>query len=320
MVSTNRTKEFQPRIPVLTGVTAGGKTALAIEIARERSRVEIINCDRLLFYRFAKIGTAKPTDAELATIPHHLIDFLDPDKSFDAKKYIDLVEQKISELHSKNTKVLLVGGSGFYLKSLIDGMWAAGGTDLAFRDTLKNLSDVELMDRLNARLGSAQSDEIPQDRYRRIRLLEILDQDRSIKSVAQLKAMPKAKPNPTRVFQTVWIDRDVDELNQRIAKRTQEMLKQGWIEETQQIQNQWRESEILKAVGYKQIVEFLDGIQPSGRRMMASKADLESEIILSTRQLAKKQRTFFKGQFPEATRLVLDKDTQQLKEILRICL
>ncbi|UCD33547.1 MAG: tRNA (adenosine(37)-N6)-dimethylallyltransferase MiaA, partial [Desulfobacterales bacterium] len=126
----------KPKIIVICGPTALGKTAVAIDIARLFSG-EIIGADSMQVYRHMNIGTAKPTPGEQACVPHHLIDIIDPDEWFDAKRFAKMAYKKILDLHHRGITPFVVGGTGLYIKALIYGLFEADTTDLKVRTRLK---------------------------------------------------------------------------------------------------------------------------------------------------------------------------------------
>jgi tRNA dimethylallyltransferase len=284
-------------IGILTGCTASGKTSLAIELAVRYGRVEIINADSLLVYKKMNIGTAKPTAAELAQIPHHLIDLQTPDQNFTAGEFFRAAESMIQEIQDRGNRPLIVGGTGFYLKSLLFGLWDAPSQDASFRKSL------------DAFIGQA-------DRYRLVRALELIYLTGQTPS--ELQAQLPAVPDPR--FNLWILDREPTELDRRIKLRTGEMIQNGLIEEVAQLQAEFPESRALLAVGYAQTVDFLAGKKPAGRKLPPGLPGLQDEIELATRQLVKSQRTWFRGQMarvPSSRWFVLDKDRSDLEEAFK---
>ena len=132
--------------PILTGPTASGKTGLSLRIAREfhqqtGATLELINADSLLFYRYLDIGTAKPSSAERALAPHHGIDLRDPGESFTAADFREFTLRQIEEIHTRGNRALIVGGTGFYLKALLFGLWDAPQADPTLRAAAKHSRD-----------------------------------------------------------------------------------------------------------------------------------------------------------------------------------
>ncbi|MGK5083369.1 tRNA (adenosine(37)-N6)-dimethylallyltransferase MiaA [Bdellovibrionota bacterium FG-1] len=289
--------EFGPKITVLTGPTAAGKTALALEAARAQPGVfEIINADSLIVYRGLDIGTAKPSRAELAQIPHHLIDIREPHEPFTAGDFVRAVNATLADIQARGKRALIVGGTGFYLKALFYGLWEGAGTDLNLRGKLEVLSNSELfskvaqVDPLSAqRIGLA-------DRYRLVRALEVIEL--SGKTPSALEKERPIEPDPR--FELWIVDRPLAQLEARIRLRADQMIKQGLIEEVTRLRTHYESLGLplpraLSAVGYKEVCAYLDGITPAGRKIEHGIPGLVSEISLATRQLVKRQRTWFKN-------------------------
>lgn len=309
-----------PLIPILCGTTAAGKTRIAIACAARFSNIEIINADSLLVYRGFDIGTAKPTEAERAGVPHHLIDIRDPDQLYTAADFTRDATQALEQISARGKRALIVGGTGFYLKALLFGLWEAPATDLAFRQTLESIETRALWDRL-LKLDQPAALKIGAgDRYRLIRALEILQAGGQAPS--RLDQTPR-EPDPR--LRLLWIDREDAELSARIAERTRLMLDAGLEREVTELRAHHPESRALTSVGYAQVVAYQNGIAPEGRKLAPGRAGLQSEIELATRQLVKSQRTWFKGQLqaraPESCQsFILDRDEPALLQALETLL
>lgn len=302
---------------IVTGVTASGKTAVALEYAREHGNLEIVNADSLLVYRGMDIGTAKPTKAELAEIPHHLIDLRNPDESFTAGDYVREVSRAIDEIHARGKRALIVGGTGFYLKALLYGLWEAPAADAEVRARLEKEENRTLYQRLFALDEEAALKIGGNDRYRLIRALETIELSGNLPSA--LEAKQKARPKDPR-FVLLITDRENDELFTRISARTEEMLAQGLLEETKQLAHAYPGARPLASVGYAESIDYLEGRKPLGRQLKPGLPGLVDEINLSTRQLVKRQRTWFRGQFLErkdAELFTLDRERDLLLGRLR---
>jgi tRNA dimethylallyltransferase len=281
---------------ILTGPTASGKTALALEIARAARRsgaagIELINADSMVVYRGMDIGTAKPSRAELEEIPHHLVDVRDPDEPFTAADFVRGVKDALEGIHERGNRALIVGGTGFYLKALLYGLWDAPEADPVIRARLEKLSLAELHARL-ARQDEASALRIgPHDQYRLVRALELIEL--TGKTPTQLQA--EVQPQPDARFE-LWIcDREPAELERRIHQRTRQMLDDGLLDEVARIRARYPAARSLGAVGYKEACAYLDGAPPAGRKIAPGLAGLQDEIELATRQLVKRQRTWFKN-------------------------
>ena len=279
------------RTLVLSGPTASGKTGLAIELAITHGDIEIINADSLLVYRGLDIGTAKPSIAERQGIPHHLIDILDPDQEFTAADFRAQATAAITEIRARNKRAIVVGGTGFYLKALLFGIWDAPRADPALRAELEKLENAALWQELNARDPIAATRIGQNDRYRLIRGVEILRL--SGKTPTELEEAQNRTPDPSLELRI--LDREDSELEARIHARTTQMLQDGIIEEYQRVQARFGTVRPLSAVGYREVGRYLLGEAPAGRKVRPGLPGLEDEINLATRQLVKSQRTFFRN-------------------------
>jgi tRNA dimethylallyltransferase len=276
---------------ILTGPTASGKTALAIQEALQDGRTEIINADSLCVYRHLDIGTAKPNLAERAGVPHHLIDIINPDQPFTAAEFRKLALEKISEVQGRGNRALIVGGTGFYLKALLFGVWDAPKSDPKLREELEKRTQGELHQELEAADSKAARRIGPNDRYRLVRALEVLRL--SGKTPTELEEEQNKTPDPS--MELVIVDRPDAELFARIQKRTRQMIEAGIIEEVQRVRDAWGPVRPLSAVGYREVGMYIDGTPPEGRKVRPGLEGLEDEITLATRQLVKTQRTFFRN-------------------------
>lgn len=277
---------------ILTGPTATGKTALALELARKHPAIEIVNADSLLVYRGMDIGTAKPTSAELQAVPHHLIDIRDPNQSYTAGDFLREAKLSLADIHSRGKRALIVGGTGFYLKTLLYGLWDAPAADPALRTELEAAGDAALHGEL-LKFDPDSAHRIgPNDHYRLVRAIELLRL--TGKTPTELQKARPSEPDPS--FPLFVIDRDPEELNVRVSQRTGELLVQGLVEEARKIRERFPDSRALGAVGYAQVIAFLDGVAPEGREPKPGIVGLREEIELATRQLVKRQRTWFRGE------------------------
>lgn len=312
-------------IVILTGPTASGKTAFALEMA-ERLRamgeppIEIINADSILVYRGFDIGSAKPGKAELARVTHHLIDCNTPEQPFTAGDFAREARAAIAAIEARGARPLIVGGTGFYLKALVHGMWGDQSlqkgikTDASLREKLEQLANTELYSELRAKDARAALKIGPNDRYRLVRAIEIIRQ--TGRTPSDLDRETSRDPDPR--FDLWWIDREPEELEKRIRKRTSELLARGFVDEVRGLLKNHPKCRALKSVGYAQVVAFLNETPPEGRVPRPGLAGLEDEIVLATRQMVRRQRNWFRGQ-TKARRFVLDADRAKLEsEFLKI--
>ena len=301
-------------IGILAGPTATGKSELGLRLAEEAGcPIEIISADSLLVYRGMDIGTAKPTPAERAQRPHHLLDLRDPSESYTAADFVRDTRRIIGEIEARGARPLIVGGTGFYLKALLHGTWDAPPTNVELRERLAELDadslyrELEAADSVSAlRIGR-------NDRYRLVRAVEILRL--TGRTPSELQAAQIRPPDPR--FRLWIIDRPDQELEERIAARASAMLANGLLEETRALVAAFPGARALAAVGYAQARIFLDGGRPPGRKPRAGEPGLLDEIGLATRQLVKSQRTWFRGQHSENERawFTLDAELPTLRGV-----
>jgi tRNA dimethylallyltransferase len=288
------------RTVILAGPTATGKSSLAQRFAEERGGVELVSADSVAVFRHLDIGTAKPSAADRARVPHHLVDVRDPDEGFTAGDFAREAGAALEDIGRRGKRALVVGGTGFYLKALVHGLWDAPPAEPGLRARLEARPLAALADELRARDPDAASRIGSADRYRLVRALEILETTGALPS--GLEAGP---PDPR--FELWVIDRDDAELEERIRARAGAMLEAGLLEEARRALERWPDARALGAVGYAECVRHLRGEPPPGRRVRPGLDGLRDEIALATRQLVKKQRTWFRSQ-AVARRLVLDRD------------
>jgi tRNA dimethylallyltransferase len=272
----------------------------ALRRAREgRDRIEIVNADSLLVFRGFDIGTAKPTPLERSRVPHHLIDIRDPDENFTAGDFVQAVSAALEDIHSRGNRALVVGGTGFYLKALLYGLWDAPKAPPGLRERLAMETNRELYERLY-RVDEESALRISlNDRYRLIRAVETLETTGRTPSELEAEAAARGTVQGLRLLIT---DRPGEDLRKRIETRTKSMLEAGWIEEVRSLLARYPGARPFDSVGYAEVVAHLEERRPPGRKIEPGLPGLEREIILATTQLAKRQRTFFKGQFQNPAR------------------
>lgn len=279
----------KPKIPlvVIGSPTATGKTGLAIELARTLSG-EIINADSLQVYRFLDIGTAKPTLEERASVPHHLIDVVNPDEEYNAALYAEQARRTIDTLADAGKPVFVVGGTGLYIRALLSGMIETPPVDEAIRNHYREIRDrhgrEHLYGLLQQRDPQAALRINPNDAVRVIRALEVLDQ--SGQSIVTLQQKHSFADCPYDAFK-IGLSFDREELKTRIAFRTQQMIETGLLDEVRGLLAQGYSEKLkpLQSLGYKQIIEFIRGSR-----------DWEETLRLINRdtwQYSKRQMTWF---------------------------
>ncbi len=265
----------------IIGTTASGKTALSLEIANKTNSI-ILSLDSLCVYKEIDIASAKPTKIERGDIVHFGIDEVFPNEKFDVIEFLNLYKNA-KEYAEKNMKnLIIVGGTGFYLKALVDGI----------SDGLKENTNLDksLNDAYNL-LYSLDKDYMqkiePNDKYRVEKAYSIYKQSGLTPSQYFLKN-PKIALSPNLpIFEILW---EKDELINRISLRTKQMIKSGLIDETIYLEKKYtRAPNCMSSIGIIETLEYLDG--------KLDKKSLEDKIIQNTLKLAKRQNTFNKGQF-----------------------
>ena len=279
---------------ILTGPTGSGKSQIALEFAASKGSIEIVNADSIAWVRGFDIGSAKPSPEEQALVPHHLIDVFEPEARYTARDFVEAADRAIQDIFNRGHRPLLVGGSGFYLKAWLYGMWDAPDTQPELREELSKLSSEELYERLKSVDPDHAAKLHSNDTYRIIRALEIWTVSGQKPSV--LEQQKKNTQTYRYPVELLVIDRDRDILNARLRARAQAMLEKGWIEEVRTLRSKNPHAPALASVGYAQICNWLDGISPEGRKLRPGQEGLLDEIELATRQLVKSQRTWFRGQ------------------------
>jgi len=279
---------------ILTGVTSSGKTSIALDFAKKNKNIEIINADSLLIYKNLDIGTAKPSAEDLKSVKHHMVDIRNPDETFTAGDFVRETQKALNDIHARNKRALIVGGTGFYLKALLFGLWEAPQTNTDLRKKLDELDSMTLFKELENFDPESAYRITPNDRYRLIRALETITL--SGKTPSQLESEAQKREVRSDLFLMIT-DREDDDLLKRIQTRTQQMIVDGIIEETKSLMTHYPESRTLLSVGYRETSDFIKGIAPQGRKMRPGINGLTDEINLGTKQLVKRQRTWFQGQF-----------------------
>ena len=287
-------------IHVLTGCTAVGKTELALGWA-EAQGAEIVSCDSLLFYRGADIGTAKPMSAELARVPHHLIDVCGITERMDVTHYVAKARAAIADIQQRGRPVLVTGGSGFYLKSFFAPVADEVAVPPEIRAAVRARLETQGVEALVAeltQLNPAGLGALDVRNHRRVtRALErCLASGRTL---AVLQAEFAALPVPFADCEVKLCElvRELPDLEARIDRRVAAMLQAGLVAEVRSLlaHGLMQNPSAAGAIGYRETIDFLAGRLPE--------KDLAAAIAQNTRALVRKQRTWFKTQLPDHPRL-----------------
>lgn len=296
----------RPKVVVLAGPTGVGKTSLAISLA-VKFGAEIISADSMQVYRYLDIGTAKPSSSEREKAVHHLIDLVDPDQEFDVAAYLARARPLINELHERRVPMLVVGGTGFYVRSLIRGLFKGPGADAVIRARLKQEARDTSKEDLHDRLAQVDPETAarlhPHDLFRVIRALEVFElTGRTLSSFHTEHGLAE---KPYQVLLCA-LTLPCEELYGRIEARTRRMFEAGLVEEVQNLLKRGYTPDLkpLKSIGYKQVVDFLNGT--------ISLDQARAEVIKMTRRYAKRQMTWLRSQ-PDIFRISYDRKNE-LKE------
>lgn len=291
------------KVIVISGPTASGKTDMAIELALKFGG-EVVNFDSLLLYKEINIGTAKPTPEERKTIPHHMIDVRSVANPMNAADYAREAFPIIEKLLSDKKLVYLVGGSGFYLQALLKGMYDSPTTPKAITEKSDELYSKEgikpFLEILKTHDQKSFERYHENDHYRVRRAVEHWwTTGLPMSEVREEKDQSNEEMNKPTIHNWdllhIHLDLPKEEHLKIIEKRTDKMLSGGLIEEVQDLLNKGFTGleKPLQSIGYKETLDFIFGIYKS-------LVDCRERIIISTRQLAKSQRTWFKkDQFKE---------------------
>jgi tRNA dimethylallyltransferase len=289
----NSARVAMPRTLVILGPTAGGKSDLAMELAR-RLGGELVSADSMQVYRGMDVGTAKPSAEERAEIPHHAIDLVDAsEEGFTVARWLEVADRAVEEILARGRTPIVVGGTNLYIRAFLEGLDAAPAADPAFRASLEALSSEQLHARLAATDAVAAARLHANDRRRIVRALEIAHATGET-ATARRTAWDDHGIAPRRddLF-TVLLDWPVDAINRRINARVRRMFDAGFVEEVARLLDAGGLcAQARAACGYEELVRAL-GDRTRAPRPSALDDAAESTKIRS-RRLAKQQRTWMK--------------------------
>jgi tRNA dimethylallyltransferase len=269
---------------VLAGATASGKTELAIDLSRAFD-AEIVGADSRQVYRGMPIGTAAPSAAQRAAVPHHAIEFLDPHERYSAARYAVDAMAAIRDIRGRGKRAIVAGGTGFYLRALTGGVELAPQYDEELRARLAREGRVHPPEFLHAWLALRDPERAsalhPGDAYRVLRALEV---------ALAPNVRARAAPLPTLAsegiaWQTIFLDVPLPTLDERIRTRTAAMLERGLVDEARRV---GAAAVAATAVGYPQALAFANG--------WCTAVELRDTLERATRRYARRQRAWFRGE------------------------
>ena len=274
--------QIKNRVIAVVGATASGKTAYAVELAKQING-EIISADSRLVYKGMNIGTAKPTFDEMQRIPHYMVDIVEPDINYSAGLYAKEAKKHVNDILSRGKIPIVAGGTGLYFRILLENYDLPDvEPDYKLREELAELSFDELYEVL-AKLDKNAVTKIERnDKKKIIRYIEIV----------KLTGLPISKAcgkNDNKEFDIEWIGLNFprEELYERINKRVDLMIEQGLVEETKYLLKKYgRIPNIVDTIGYKEIISYLDG--------ELTLDEAKDKLKQNTRNYAKRQLTWFR--------------------------
>lgn len=278
------------RVLAICGPTGSGKSALAIDLAK-RLDGELVNYDSVQIFRELDIGSAKPTLAERKSVPHHLIDHLDPDVVFSAADFGSVAAQACDEILARGKLPILVGGTGFYLQALLADLPALPPRNAELRQRMQRLwsrpTGQRHLFRFLRNVDPATAARLPRgDRHRIERALEVW-----IESGRPISSFERPGPDTARRFEALLLGVSVPraDLVQRLDRRVEQMYDNGLVEETRRLATRWgRNVHSLRSIGYKEALAVVEGEM--------NLAQAIEETKRRTRAYAKRQMTWFRSQ------------------------
>jgi tRNA dimethylallyltransferase len=277
----------EPLLVVVLGPTASGKTALSLALA-ERFHGEVVNCDSVTLYREFEIGTAKPSRVERSRAPHHLLDLVEPTGYITAGEYARIARQVLEEVKSRGNLPIVVGGTGLYLRALLEGLFAGPQRSEELRERLRQRAaekDSTYLHRVLSHLDREAATKIhANDIPKLIRAIEVC-----LTSRRKMTQMWKEGREPLQGFRILrlGLNPDREALYNRINRRAVRMFESGLVEETRGLLERYGESSRpLESLGYKQAVQLIRGKIDQTTALQAAQQ--------AHRNYAKRQMTWFR--------------------------
>ncbi len=273
---------------VVCGPTASGKTAVSVELAK-RYNGEVVSADSMQIYKGLNIATAKPDKSEMQGIPHHLIDFLEPDKSFSVADYVKMAKETINDIFSRNKMPVLCGGTGLYISSLVENVrFDDTGSDDTIRERLsrevKELGNHALWESL-AQVDPETAQNVHENNLPRvIRALEVYELTGVKLSQHKINSRTEESAYNACIIGLTGADRDF--LYNRINQRVDTMLQKGLVQECREVYDSGGLKTAHQAIGFKELIPYFKG--------ECSLEECVDKIKLESRHYAKRQLTWFR--------------------------
>ena len=279
-----------PKIMVVVGPTASGKTKMAVELAL-RHNGEVVSADSMQIYRTLDIGTAKPTAEEMQGVPHHMLDVAEPDEDFSVARYVNMAAACVDDILSRGRLPILAGGTGLYIDSLLSGRtFAAFSTESPLRGQLQQRAKEEGSGQLWQELRGVDPEAAqrlhPNDEKRIIRALEVWYQTGM--TITEHNRITQSIPPRYEAVTLGLAFEEREDMWKRIDTRVDEMMRQGLVEEVRSVLDRGIPASCtaMQAIGYKEMVQ---AVQTGGDVLAAAE-----EVKLRSRQYAKRQLTWFR--------------------------
>lgn len=278
---------MKPKVIVIVGPTASGKTDVSIELAKKING-EIISADSMQIYKYMNIGTAKPTEEEMQGIKHYMLDVVEPDETFNVSKYKKMAEEAIEEILSKGKTPIIVGGTGLYVNTLVNGIeFLEVEGDTKYREMLvkKGLEEgAEVLHNELKKVDPESAEVIDANNIRRVaRALEIYKTTGKTKTQLDLESRKEVKFD----YLMFGLDWEREVLYSRINQRVDIMVKSGLIEEVKWLMQNYKiSSTAMQGIDYKEVIEYLN--------VDITFEEMVEKLKIETRHYAKRQLTWFR--------------------------
>ena len=300
------------RIITIIGPTASGKTSLAVRLSKKLN-AQVIGLDSRQIYKGMSIGTAQPTIEEMDGIKHHLIGFQNPSDPISAGEYSKLVIERVKTIRSDSKVPIICGGAGLYYRAISKGIFKGSTSDLSARNRLEESYDndpIKLLEKLHS-IDPEYAELVHLNNKKRlVRALEIFEVTGKTPSENFIDQI--SNPTAELDLYTIQIKWTRNILNERIMRRTDAMLDQGWIREVELLLSKQKNDKVLypaiNSIGYDQIQSYLNN--------KITYEEMREEIIVKTRQFAKKQAQWFEKEPIDLTLEMDNLDSQNISQIL----